>query len=100
MKFVMQNFLMILVSSSAIFFRTIDRFPLRNWDEVWYAEEIKNMATGSYSLLATFWNGHYYFDKPPLYFWLSLPIVEFFGLGQWQVRLVTVLSAIFASILV
>jgi len=58
------------------------------------------MATGSYSLLATFWNGHYYFDKPPLYFWLSLPIVKFFGLGEWQVRLISVLSAIFASLLI
>ena len=96
----MLNSLITLAVSSVAFLRTIDGFPLRNWDEAWYAEEIKNMAVGSYSLLATFWNGHYYFDKPPLYFWLSLPIVEFFGLGQWQVRLVTVLSAIFASILI
>src|SRR3972149_41268 len=92
--------LIILASSAVIFFRTIDRFPLRNWDEAWYAEGIKKLVRGSYSLLATFWNGQYYFDKPPLYFWLSLPIVKFLGVGEWQVRLISILSAILASLLV
>jgi len=96
----MFNLLAILISSSIIFFRNIDKFPLRNWDEAWYTEIIKNMASGTHSLLVPFWNGQYYFDKPPLYFWLSLPIVKFFGAGQWQVRLVSVIAAILALLFV
>lgn len=83
----------VFLGAFLIFVVGINSFPLRNWDEAWYAEIIKNMASGNYSLLAPFWNGEYYFDKPPLYFWLSLPIVKIFGIGEWQIRLVSVVSA-------
>lgn len=75
-------------------------FPLRNWDEAWYAEIIRNMASGNYSLLVPFWNGQYYFDKPPLYFWLSLPFFRLFGSGEWQARIVSVLAAAIAALLI
>lgn len=74
--------------------------PLRNWDEAWYAEIIKNMASGNYNLLVPFWNGEYYFDKPPLYFWLSFPIVKLFGIGEWQVRFISVVAAAFSVVLI
>ncbi len=90
----------VFIVSLAIFAVNINSFPLRNWDEAWYAEIIKNMASGQYSLLVPFWNGQYYFDKPPLYFWLSLPFVEFFGIGEWQTRIVSVLAAATAALLV
>lgn len=83
-----------------IFFRNINNFPLRNWDEAWYGEIIKNMASGKYGYLMPFWNGRYYFDHSPLYFWLTLPIVKLFGTGEWQVRLVSALAAIISIILV
>lgn len=43
--------IVILTASSAIFFTNINNFPLRNWDEAWYAEIIKNMASGHYNFL-------------------------------------------------
>lgn len=92
--------LAITLISTIIFTPTIDDFPLRNWDEAWYAEIIKNMASGNYSLFASYWNGQYYFDKPPLYFWLSLQFFKIFGPGEWQARIVSVLASIFASVLV
>ena len=92
--------ILLLVVSSVVFLRNIDNFPLRNWDEAWYAEIIKNMASGNSSLLVPFWNGQYYFDKPPLYFWLSLPFFKFFGPGEWQTRIISVIAAILATLLV
>lgn len=90
----------IFLVSTVAFFWDINSFPLRNWDEAWYAEIIKNMASGNYSLLVPFWNGQYYFDKPPLYFWLSLPFFKVFGPGEWQARIISVLAAVGASFLV
>lgn len=78
----------------------IDHFPLRNWDEAWYAEIIKNMASGDYSLLAPYWNGQYYYDKPPLYFWLTLPFFKIFGPGEWQARIISIVATILASVFV
>ncbi len=90
----------VLFASFITFFRTINNFPLRNWDEAWYAEIIKNMAAGTHSLLVPFWNGRYYFDKPPLYFWLSLPFFKIFGPGEWQARIISALAAVGATVLV
>ncbi len=70
----------------------INSYPLFNWDEAWYAEIIKNLVSGKYGWLVPFWNGQYYLDKPPLYFWLTAPVVKLFGLGEWQVRLVAVIA--------
>ena len=92
--------LFVLLISTLTFFRRIDAFPLRNWDEAWYAEIIKNMASGQFSLLAPYWNGQYYFDKPPLYFWLTLPIVRLFGPGEWQMRVASVSASVLATLLV
>ncbi|HBL52282.1 MAG: Glycosyl transferase family protein [Microgenomates group bacterium GW2011_GWA2_39_19] len=78
----------------------LNDFPLRNWDEAWYGEIIKNLASGEFNLLVPFWNGQYYFDKPPLYFWLSLPFYKFIGPGEWQVRIVSILASIFSFLLV
>lgn len=91
--------LLIVAISTIIFFRNINAFPLRNWDEAWYGEIIKNMATGNYSLLIPYWNGQYYFDKPPLYFWLSLPLFEYFGPGEWQARVISAAASVLASFL-
>lgn len=92
--------LLIVIVSTIAFALPINGFPLRNWDEAWYAEIIKNMASGKYNLLVPFWNGQYYFDKPPLYFWLSLPIFKLFGPGEWQARAISVIASAFSVFLV
>lgn len=94
----------ILIASAAIFFTNINNFPLRNWDEAWYAEIIKNMTSGHYSFLVPFWNGQYYFDKPPLYFWLSMPLFKIYSppldAGEWQARIVSASAAAITVLLV
>src|SRR3990172_7736955 len=96
----MKMILAIIAISTFIFARNINDFPLRNWDEAWYAQIIKNMASNNHSLLAPYWNGRYYFDKPPLYFWLSLPFFKIFGPGEWQTRTVSAISSVFAVFLI
>ena len=92
--------ILILTSSVFVFFSKIASFPLRNWDEAWYGEIIKNMASGQYGYLMPFWNGRYYFDNAPLYFWLSAPIFKFFGAGEWQARFVSATAAVFSAYLI
>ena len=47
-----------------------------------------------------FWNGRYYFDHTPLYFWLSAPVFKIFGAGEWQARFVSATAAVFAAFLI
>lgn len=96
----MVNKLIIFILAALAFFVNINSFPLHNWDEAWYAEIIKNMSSGQYNLLVPFWNGQYYFDKPPLYFWLSLPVVKIFGLGEWQIRFVSAVGGFLTVLLI
>lgn len=91
--------LVVLVVSTLVFFHSINRFPLKNWDEAWYGEITKNMVNGK-SLLVPYWNGRYYFDKPPLYFWFSYPFFKAFGPGEWQQRIPTATSATLTVILI
>ena len=92
--------ILVLISSVVVFFSKIASFPLRNWDEAWYAEIIKNMVSGKYGILMPFWNGRYYFDNAPLYFWLSAPILKIFGAGEWQARFVSATAATLAVFLI
>ena len=88
--------LVVFVFSLFFFAFRINSYPLYNWDEAWYGEIIKNLVSGKHGWLVPFWNGHYYFDKPPLYFWLTAPIVHYFGLGEWQIRSIAVISGALA----
>lgn len=92
--------LIVTLVSLLTFFRRINVFPLRNWDEAWYAEASKNMASGRYGYLMQFWNGRYYFDHSPLYFWLSTPLIRLFGPGEWQARIVSAIAAVLCAVLV
>lgn len=92
------SWLVFLVSLLAIGSR-LNSWPLKNWDEAWYAQIVHHMSAGT-SPLVPFWNGQYYFDKPPLAFWLNLPIIKIFGEGEWQFRLVSVLAGAFSVLLI
>lgn len=90
--------LTVFATSLFMFLRTINSSYLRNWDEAWYAATIKNMASGQYGILMPFWNGRYYFDHAPLYFWLTLPFFKIFGAGEWQTRIISVFAASLATV--
>lgn len=92
--------LIVFFASIAVFFRRINVFPLRNWDEAWYAAATENMAGGNYGYIMQFWNGRYYFDHSPLYFWLSTPFFKIFGPGEWQARIVSTTAAVLVTLLI
>jgi len=92
--------LAIFVSSLFFLIIGINQFPLRNWDEAWYAQVIKDMISGKYGYLMPHWNGEYFFDKPPLYFWLNFPIIKLFGMGEWQFRILSVILTAFSAMLI
>ncbi len=57
------------------------------------------MVANHTSVLVPFWNGRYYADKPPLYFWLSSIPTRLFGSGEWQSRIMGVAAASLATLL-
>ncbi|MEX2012932.1 MAG: glycosyltransferase family 39 protein [Candidatus Levyibacteriota bacterium] len=66
---------------------------LTHWDEAWYAEVSRNMVyTGN--LFSPVWNTHLFFEKPPLYFWLTAVWFNIFGISEFSIRLTSAISAI------
>ncbi|HEY0268399.1 MAG TPA: glycosyltransferase family 39 protein, partial [Methyloradius sp.] len=63
-------------------------------DEGRYAEMAREMFT-THDWITTRLNGIKYFEKPPLQTWMNALSFELFGLGEWQARLWTGITALF-----
>lgn len=58
---------------------------LTNWDEAWYADVSRSVArTGD--LFSLVWNKEPFYEKPPLYFWLSGLTYRLFGESEFSAR--------------
>src|SRR5450830_1824338 len=68
-------------------------------DEGRYAEMAREMVA-THDWLTPRLNGIKYFEKPPLQTWMNAITFELFGLGEWQARLWTGLSALFGIALI
>lgn len=68
-------------------------------DEGRYAEMAREMVVSG-DWVTPRLNGIKYFEKPPLQTWLNAATFEVFGLGEWQARLWTGISALFGIALV
>lgn len=80
----------------AVYSIGLGRSPLLDPDEPIYGQFVKEMvATGNW--LTPHYGGHIWFDKPPLFYWLSSICVKVLGLSAFSVRLP---SAIFAALTV
>ena len=83
----------------AIWFYMLGARTLVPTDEGRYAEMAREMvATGNW--ITPRLNGIKYFEKPPLQTWMNALTFSVFGLGEWQARLWTGLSALFGIFLV
>lgn len=83
----------------AIWFYMLGARTLVPTDEGRYAEMAREMVvTGDW--VTPRLNGIKYFEKPPLQTWMNALTFEAFGLGEWQARLWTGLSALFGIFLV
>jgi len=83
----------------AIWFYMLGARTLIPTDEGRYAEMAREMvATGDW--ITPRLNGIKYFEKPPLQTWMNALTFAAFGLGEWQARLWTGLSALLGIFLV
>lgn len=83
----------VFVSFSAILLWNLGGTYLTNWDEAWHADMARNMVkTGN--LITPIWNGKPFFDKPPLYFWLTALAFKLFNVSEFSARFFSALSGL------
>lgn len=66
---------------------------LTNWDEAWYADISRSMATTG-NIMTPVWNTRSFYDKPPLYLWFSAVSLKIFGISEFSQRFFSSLSAV------
>lgn len=87
----------ILIFSFLVFFK-LGENHLSNWDEAWHADISRNVyKTGNLTTL--YWNKHPFFDKPPLYFWLSAFAFRIFGENEFSPRFFSAFSGVGCGLL-
>lgn len=72
---------------------------LANWDEAWYADISRNLTIYR-NPLHLIWNTRPFFDKPPLYMWLSAISFNIFGVNEFSARFISALSGVGCGIMV
>ena len=88
-----------LIAFVGIWFYVLGARTLVPTDEGRYAEMAREMvATGDW--VTPRLNGIKYFEKPPLQTWMNAATFAVFGLGEWQARLWTGISALLGIFLV
>lgn len=92
-------FILFLLIVSPLFFWRLGNNHLSNWDEAWYADVSRHMVETGNLFTPTF-NGRPFFDKPPLYYWLSSIAMWVFGVSEWSVRIVSAVAGLSSVILV
>ena len=79
----------------AVLFPLLGHRPLTDWDEGIYAEISREMLSGGWrNLLVPHWNGHLWFEKPPLLMWLTAASLRAFGLTAFAARLPSALAGV------
>ena len=86
-------FLVVLITASSLFLFRLGANSLADWDEAWYADASRFMFRRDH-FLTPIWNGRYFFDKPPLQYWLTQPFLYIFGETELAYRLPSALAAI------
>ncbi len=103
MRFVLDNFplkkviniilFLLIIFDIYICFYHLGKAPLDNWDEAWYGEVTKQMLK-SHNFIIPMWNGMPFFEKPPLYMWLSAFFSIFLRLSEFSIRFTSAVSGI------
>lgn len=88
------------IFSFSLIFWDISKNKLIDWDEAIYAEVSKNIIrSGDYITLH--WDlGSNWFEKPPLYFWISSTFMRVFGVSEFSARLPSAIAAFLSVIVV
>lgn len=94
----MFNVILLALFSGIFFLWNLGGIYLTNWDEAWYAEISRNMLLRE-NYITPFWNGAIYFDKGPLYHWLSIIAYKFFPSWELAARFPSALAGVGCVIL-
>jgi|GEM_PF-3173801 len=91
-------FILLMIFVSFFYLWSLSSLPITAYDESIYAQVTRDtMGSGQILTLKHF--DQNWFEKPPLYFWLSMPLVKIFGDTEIAYRLISSLSAISAILL-
>ncbi|MBU1202788.1 glycosyltransferase family 39 protein [Patescibacteria group bacterium] len=81
------------------YFWQLGSLPITAYDESIYAQVTRD-TLNSGQIMTLKHMGNNWFEKPPLYFWLSMPMVKIFGDTEIAYRIISALSAIFSVLLI
>nr|MDQ2687224.1 glycosyltransferase family 39 protein [Armatimonadota bacterium] len=88
-------FALLLFGTALLLLWQLGRLPLLDVDEPVYGQVAKEMASAGWAgWLTPHYNGAIWFDKPPLFYWLSALSVRIFGVSEWADRLPSALLGI------
>lgn len=90
----------ILIACYFLYFFSMGHYPLIDVDETRYVTMSRDMFhTGDFMTL--YLNGDFFFEKPPLYFWLEVLSFKLFGtITETTARIPVALTAVFGVFLV
>ena len=79
-------FLLIIAVSAILFFNSLGKVHLFDWDEINFAESAREMIqTGNYMQVQI--NYEPFWEKPPLFFWMQVASMKAFGINEFAARL-------------
>lgn len=84
--------LLVLAAAFALLWK-LGAGSLAAWDEAIYAEVSKEMARGE-GWLTPHWGDRPWFEKPPLFMWVTALFYRLFGVGEFWARVPSALSGI------
>lgn len=76
----------LVILSSVLIYWDLGSTTLVDWDEAIYAAVSKNMARSREYLVPTLSGVSNFFEKPPLYMWITVPMINLFGIDSFSVR--------------
>ena len=86
------GFIMLIMLAIALIFINLGKNSLITWDESIYALISKNIVN-SKEFMTLYWD-KIWFEKPPLYFWVTAAFMDIFGIAEFSARLLSALSGL------
>jgi len=86
-------YFIIALAGAALFFHSLGKVSLFDWDEINFAESAREMITSGNYLRVQI-NFEPFWEKPPFFFWLQSVSMHLFGVGEFAARLPNALCGI------
>jgi len=93
------SFWLVAIISIIIMFFNLGGIPLLDPDEPVYAETPKEMLTFNEFVSPRIY-GEYWYDKPPMYYWLVVASYKIFGINEFAARFPSAILAVACTLVV